>query len=362
MFFDLTTILSLLLLWLGVQTHWWPRLLVLVLLSPLLRYLLAVFGFGIRLALSQWAGTMLQTAGFDIQVMGNVLLCQASTQHPVEMSVDPACTGLQMTGVSVLVAIFLMMHAERLQQKRLPVASLMLYALLVIALTLLCNLFRIVLLVAFMIGPDSWLHDAVGLICVVAYAWLPAWGLSVWLVRAFGKASVKANPLHWRWGIAVLVVGFGVKMYTSQPYFADRQQIGALLKPWKKQGFSSKQLPNKFWQLTKPGQLIYLKPVEGWWSAEHSPTICWAGSGYELKRVQESNFRGHPCYVAELRKPGHHVLYTAWWFTNGHDFTTEQLYFRWQMLKGADTYALINLTTEDKAMLNSIFNKETSKK
>ena len=38
-------------------------------------------------------------------------------------------------------------------------------------------------------------------------------------------------------------------------------------------------------------------------------------------------------------------LYTAWWYSNGSKSTTEQWQWRWDMLKGATDYAVINLTS-----------------
>jgi len=318
-----------------------------------LLYFMAVFGFEIRLQLSAWAGTLLRFIGFDVQTLGNVLVLHASSPTPIEMAVDPACTGLQMTGISLLVGAYLLMQLECRKRKRLSLAWLVLYVGCLVSLTVVCNLIRIMLLVAFAIGPDQWLHDAIGLICVVIYTWLPSWALATGLVNRFGTGAylVASRPSGGWWGVAVLLIGLGVMYYTSQPTTVDSQSTNNSFRLWQGQGFVGRQLPNGFLKFTKPGVLVYVKPVTDWWSAEHSPTACWRGSGYEIRHARRSYWQGRPCYMAELRKPGQPTLYTVWWFSNGDEQTVSQIGFRWRMVCGAPNFSLVNLTVEHQTQL-----------
>lgn len=365
---DLTTLLSVALL---VFTAWpvrhkngegwhrrwpgrWPnRLLVLLLLSPGLRYVSALFTFPIRLQLSAWAGDLLRMAGMDVQTEGNVLIMNSQSGVAIEMAVDPACMGLQLTGVSLLIALFLLIWQEKQAQKAVPPGWVVGYGLTVFGLTIICNLFRIMLLVAFEAMPDTWLHELIGLVCVAAYAWLPAWGLARLLVHYAGRVetvSAKRVGGSVGWGIGLLAGGLGVMAFTARPVAVrgntaqltvGRMGIGTL----SHQPYQRKILSSGFVQLTAPGVLIYLKPQPDWFSADHSPTACWRGSGYELRRVRETVLNGHPAYVGELRRRGN-MLYTAWWFTNGTTTTVSQLTMRTQMLRGEPGFVLVNVTVE----------------
>ncbi|OIN58589.1 exosortase N [Arsenicibacter rosenii] len=351
--FDLTTILALVLFVLGLRTHWWPRLLTLLLLSPALLYVLTVFGFDIRLQLSHWAGGLLQLAGFDVQVTGNVLIRGSGSGHPVAMSVDPACAGLHMTGVSVLAGAYWLMQYETRLRRRLNRVRIGLLAATIFGLTLVSNLLRILVLVLLGIGPDTWLHDLVGLVCIVGYTWLPAWWLISRAVRRFGREAHPGQTTQPGWAIALLILGIGIKWITGLPETVDRKQLEAVAGEWRSQGFTGATLPNQFMKLEKPGYLVYLKPVSNWWSAEHSPAVCWRGSGYVLQLIEESHWRGRPCYRAVLQKsdpgtqqPGGSALYTYWWFSNGREQTISQIAFRWKMLWGAPDYVLVNVTMD----------------
>ncbi|GAB4015888.1 hypothetical protein GCM10028808_42570 [Spirosoma migulaei] len=361
---DLTTLLSILLLvyawWPGNagRNRWTGRLVALCLFSPGLRYFSALFTFPIRLQLSAWAASLLRLAGLNVQVEGNVLIKAGPDTGPLEMAVDPACMGLQLTGVSLLLGLFALIWQERIQQKKVVVSWVVAYESVVFSLTILCNLFRIVLLVAFGAMPGSWAHEGIGLACVAVYAWLPSWGLARLLVQKTGLMEVETSAIKSPlvmvksagWGFGVLVVGISIRAFASLPNQSaidsevTRQLTDSILRNYGP-GCQRKTLANGFIQFAKPGTLLYLKPQPDWFSADHSPMACWLGSGYALGRVRETVLDGHPAYVGELRKQ-RHVLHTAWWFSNGAITTVSQLVMRGQMLRGSTGFMLVNVTVD----------------
>ncbi len=269
------------------------------------------------------------------------------------MAVDPACMGLQMTGVSLLMALFLLIWSERQTRRAVPLGWITVYGAAAFGLIILSNLFRIVLLVLFGAMPGTAAHEAVGLVCVAAYAWLPAWALARAWVRWFGRAEEPSSPAFLSvksvgWGIGVLVTGLGVMAFAARP----NRPVGNLCAVTNANypdlanyatNCRCQSLPNGFVQLTKPGVLVYLKPQPDWFSADHSPMACWRGSGYDLRRVREITLDGHPAYVGELRKQGK-TLYSAWWFSNGATAIVSQLDLRGRMLRGETGFVLVNVT------------------
>ncbi len=347
---DVTTGLAVaLLVFAGLRSRWTGWLLALLLLSPGLRYGMALFGFPIRLQLSAWAGALLRKAGMPVVVQGNVLI-----RDGLAMSVDPACMGLQMTGVSLLVALFLLIWYEKQEQRAVPVGWMVSYGLAAFGLTIICNLFRIVLLVTFGSMPGTASHEVIGLVCVVVYAWIPAWVLSKTLVRYVGRAAPVHGPDTARrlvtesviWGTGVIGMGVGLMAFAARPADTAAPVDPSVLRTINavgRAGYTQKQLANGTLQLTAPNTLIYLKPQPDWYSADHSPMVCWQGSGYDLRHVRETTLNGHPAYVAELVRDGQ-TLQTAWWFTNGKVTTISQLTLRGQMLRGETGFVLVNVT------------------
>lgn len=328
---------------------WLLRLLTLLVLSPLLRYVDAVFGFAMRLRLSQWAGGLLQGVGIPVQTDGNILVL-----HGQEMAVDPACMGLRMTGLTLLLAVFWLLAYERRQVRTLPAGWVLTYAGIALSLTVLSNLIRIVLLVLFNLNPDHPLHEIAGLACVLVYAWLPLWLLARWLVGRYGVVNrqetvLRRNRLNGlRRSVLALgllgILGFAVVRPTSQRY-SDGQRPG----------YVRQAAQFGFVQYSRPGQLIYVKPLPDWYSAEHNPAICWKGQGYTLRHVREVIMAGRRVYTGELKK-GRQTLQTAWWFTNGPHQSIGQVDVRTRMLRGEPGFALINVTVANAAALPAVVN------
>jgi hypothetical protein len=71
-----------------------------------------------------------------------------------------------------------------------------------------------------------------------------------------------------------------------------------------------------------------------------------------MSLVQETTSPHGTMYTATLVK-GNEQLYTAWWYDNGTDHTTSQLAWRWQVLKGAHPFSIINVTTATQAELEA---------
>jgi exosortase N len=336
-------LILLLITYAGWRGPWLWRLAALALASPLLLYLSAIFGFAIRLHLSAWAGTLLRAAGFAVTTEGNLLIMNGQA-----MSVDPACMGVQMIGFTLLVAVFWVIQAEKRQQRQLPLAWVLAYAGVAFGLVLVSNLFRIVVLVGFGIGPGRVAHEVVGLACVVGYAWLPLGGLAGWVVRHMGQPIriQPARPLRWAVRWAKLALGSLFLVAFTRP-------TEHLFMPRDRVGYVRQATAFGFTQYSRPGELIYIKPLPNWYSAEHTPAICWRGQGYILRRIREATIAGQAVYVADLQK-GNRRLHTAWWFSNGTYRSISQVDMRSRMLVGEPGFALVNVTTTDADKLAGI--------
>jgi len=88
---------------------------------------------------------------------------------------------------------------------------------------------------------------------------------------------------------------------------------------------------------------------------EHTPLLCWKGSGYKFKSIKEIIINGNKIYSGQLIKPGSQ-LYTAWWYYNGEIQTIDQLDWRIRMIKGEEKFCLINVTAKDEISLNKNLN------
>ncbi len=319
-----------------------------VFMSPVFYQVSVILGFPIRLLLSKWTGIVLQAAGMKVEVMGNVIWLNG-----MDFSVDEACMGLNMLVVSLLLSVFIMAQRLRSQKKDLPMVYMILFFFFVFLLTVGSNLWRIILLVVFQLLPNNPWHEAIGILCLVVYVLIPVYFLSRWLTNYAGVSiSDSANPCRVslvQKGAIVLVVIFVMC-------------CGFMLNPERKEGsidhahVAYGQLPVEnmsggISKIMSDDLLLYVKPIPDFFSMEHTPLICWKGSGYQFKGIRKDQTAQHEVYRGVLKK-GNDYLYTAWWYDNGANATIDQLSWRTDMLRGANRYCLINITSKDEATLN----------
>jgi exosortase N len=199
------------------------------------------------------------------------------------------------------------------------------------------------------------------------YVVLPLWYILKLLpyksVEYSGKTNSKSNNLVFVSLVFTLLIMFSLFRFTS---------LGA------KQVHSNEKLPVNYissdftctveehnvLKLVNEDFLIYVKPAASFYSADHSPIICWKGSGYKVVKEQIIEAGNKKVYYSELKK-GNDILHSTWWYDSGEDKTISQLKWRFNNLLNGDKNRLINvisnnrtdLIAESRLLLNkNIFN------
>jgi exosortase N len=319
----------------------------LILMSPLCEYFTNVFGFPIRLQLTQMAGHILHSVDKGYRTEGNVLFKGAA-----EFSVDTACMGLHMLISSLLTGVILVGIYQRRLRKKLSFLYLIAIGVAILSLNLFSNLIRIVSLVEFQVSPENNMHAAIGLSCFVVYVLLPSVVLVKFMISRFGLnhtwetgnfgLSTKVIAIQ----IALLFVIFGISMAGKNRSVNEYLPTGRVKAP----GYKIEYLPDEIVKLSTNKGLIYLKPIIGFYSSDHQPTMCWKGSGYEFRKLVTANLDGQMIYTSSLEK-AKDKLYTAWWYDNGNLNTISQFAWRWDSFRSNRPWVLVNVTAESKPEL-----------
>ena len=312
-------------------------------MSPAFQYAVNTFSFPIRLQLSSIAGWILNQLAGATSVKGNVI-----TYIGNEYSVDPGCMGLNMLVASLLLAVMLIGYNQHLHHKRVKLSRTMLYFVAVFGLNIIANLMRIIMLVHFNLLPGTMMHEVVGVFSILAYVFVPA----SWMARRLVKKAALVTPIHS--SVTIPARGFLVLqliLMGTLLLLAIRvsRKDGNFRSPIRQvqsaPGYLLSNFATGILKLQGEHSLIYLKYIRGFYDTDHNPLVCWKGSGYEFDRVEERQFYGHTIYTGQL-VDGPARLYTAWWYANGRSVTISQFDWRWDMLRGSDPYAVVNVTAE----------------
>jgi len=318
------------------------------LLSPFFQYGVSVFSFSIRIMLSAGAGKLLNLFGDSVTISGNMIASKGK-----EFAVDPACMGLNMMITSIFLGIVLTGILQKKYQKVLRLWQLFVVLVIITAFNIVSNLLRIILLVKFSIMPEEAMHEITGLICLFMYVCVPAIILLKWSIRKFGRnefATFKTPnktasyfPVNLLILLSVVLLSFKVdeKVY---PYLKIPAELATL------KDAKIEKVGEDIIKIERPEALIYIKPITNFYDGEHNPSICWKGSGYELKKIKDETINNMTIHTATLEKDNS-TLQTAWWFDNGETQTVSQLEWRWKMFNGSKPFAVINVTASTKEEL-----------
>jgi exosortase N len=325
----------------------------LILVSPVFKNITRMFEFPVRLWLSDEVAGLLHFCGLQASAAGNIINLDKN-----EYAVDPACAGLNMLATSLLICLLVIAFYQHQSKKKLPFKCLAIVVVATAAVNVICNFFRILVLVLFKVMPDNFFHDATGLGCLLLYVIVPLlYGLP-WVFKRFAKPdnklsvrtspSIQGNIRHIFFHLIFLILLFFVAGHLVK---ADSLYVTSTV-PAISKAYTKSSLPGGIMKFQNRDALIYLKP-NAFYAPEHDPMICWTGSGYQFKNIKTMRMAGVAVYTAMLTK-NEDKLYASWWFDNGEIKTINQLQWRWLSAKGAKPFYLINVNSADPVKLRML--------
>ncbi|AMR34031.1 hypothetical protein A0256_22580 [Mucilaginibacter sp. PAMC 26640] len=314
-------------------------LLLMLLISPVFGHITRMGEFPVRLWLTEKVANTLALTGMEVSAAGNQIM-----MGNFEFSVDQACAGLNMLVMSLLICLFVLTWYQRQSGNTLSFKYLWLLAAFTLLLNVVCNFFRILLLVRFKIMPGTFLHDAVGICCLAIYVLLPLlFGIKP-LVHSLGKAGKQqardnAVVTDSRFLLIHLFL-LGMILFVAA-HITKADHLAGASNPMQIAGYHKKQLGGGILKFENKEALIYLKPT-AFYAPEHDPMICWVGSGYVFKSIRQENVAGYDIYTAILTKK-QDKIYAAWWFDNGKVKTVNQFSWRWIAARNEGQFYLVNV-------------------
>lgn len=323
-------------------------LLMLLVLAPIFRNLVFTWSFPIRIEMSEWVGKVLYFMGKEVVVSGNMILMDG-----IEFSVDPACTGLKMMSIAMILGLFIFAHYERQLKKTLGLFPAVMGLVVVLGLTIFANFSRLLALVLFHIMPEHFLHTGIGLLSLLFYVLIPIYFLSPFFIKKLGKTELeKISTISFSYKKSLFLLSLfivsllfiGVK---RQSFFYPKDPVLAQLDL---PNFKKTTTKDKIVKLVNEDVLIYLKPPVGAFGGTHDPRYCWQGSGYEFKHIHPVTIAGTRVYWATLSRAEDEIV-TAWWYENDHQRTISEWAWRWQSLSGHSPFRLVNISARSEEQL-----------
>ena len=321
----------------------WPSIALLFIVSPFFNYIIQVFSFPLRIQLTKWAVAVLKIIHPKLEAHGNVI-----QNGEISFSVDPECMGLNLIIFSLAVGLVLLVHFQKPTTVALNFWKTTLFILLLLFLTNLGNFFRIVTITLFQSKPGTLSHEVIGLFCLIVYTLIPIYfATKIYFAKKQkgDQTPLQQNPISKQTIFIYLPIIISVFILNFTGPKGNHSKVDDKYQSIQLKGFEKSVASTNIIKLENDSVLIYIKPPVGFFGADHSPKICWSGSGYKLKNQKETQLEQYLIQTSELIDKEDNILYTAWWFDNGSDKTGLQLEWRTKSLNGAAPFRLINVTT-----------------
>lgn len=305
-------------------------------ISPLFEYFKVAFGFPIRIAITDAVVDVMQLFFNNVTAAGNIIYFGEQPFY-----IDEACSGLNTLGFAIALTLILVGWQERKVQKNLHFVSYVFILIGATALVVYSNAVRIALLVVFKVPAGTTMHEGYGIVVIITHIVIPLYFILNQIPKfkvlfKQGQTSTVKYRLFWT---SILVIGclfFGIKNIVYKPNLVDTSFVAP-------PNYKVSTAELGVTKLQSDKALIYVKPPVKPYQLEHSPSICWVGSGYNFTSIEESTIYNQTIYTGLLKNKDD-LLYTAWWFDSEFNKTINPFEWRLDGLKNNVEYRLINVT------------------
>ncbi|MEL7147891.1 MAG: exosortase N [Bacteroidota bacterium] len=250
--------------------------------SPFFGYINGLVSFPVRLLLSRIVSFALQTIGLDVQIEGNLVYLNDSS-----FLIDEACAGMAMLGYGLLFGTIIL--AQLSKEKEIGWLWFTVFYVLLLALIFSGSIVRIALLIIFGIMPDHWLHEGVGLLVYAFQVLIPFYVIVGYILQKKPRKQNQIMPKHaWRPPLSYLLIFSLFLLVVLRHQLQEPSQ--SRTHPITLNGFSTEVVKSGVTKLQNDHTLIYIKPPVYPYRSDHDPRICWQGSGYSFKKIDQWNF------------------------------------------------------------------------
>ncbi len=345
-------------------------------ISPIFSYVTDVFSFDLRLKITDLAVHILNKIPFSgvqmapsvsttsptlfsenssnsivsnpIQAVGNLI----RLPNGDEWQIDAACMGLNMLGVGLILTYFFIGFFAKKSTKLPTNRGLFVFLLAALCLNLVSNLTRIVAVVLLNIRPETVGHEVVGLLSFLIYGIAPMYFLIKMRTRStfFFDEKIKGNafqnPPKFSKTRVFIVPIIVLGLLASRAIYLDfykKMPQNVILSTKIQANFTISHLPDGVTQLKSNSILIYLKNLSHGFTTEHSPMICWKGSGYTFRQIERTTIDQTPIYIGILERDSDQI-HAAWWFESDNGFATnDQFEWRYRVFTEGGHFRLVNV-------------------
>ncbi len=237
-----------------------------------------------------------------------------------KITIDTACMGLSMFKTGLLTGALLLTLEEKKHQKYFGIIQIIGFCLIIIALNIVSNYFRIVTLILFNCTKENLLHHSIGLVCFAFYQVLPM----IFIMKYFKpnvssleqtthlKNSDDLSLSEFKSNKFIGIILTLIVVFITSLEMKNLQNNDLLLNLNPKYNIKNgKWITKEVFKIETSKKLIYIK------TPTHKPLICWTGDGYLITESKEITVDNQKVWFNKMEK--NNFKYNSfWWYECGN--------------------------------------------
>ncbi len=321
---------------------------------PITRSFFTLFGFYIRLEITEWAAKLISLF-YSAASFEETQLFHAGGQF----SVDAGCMGLRLVITGFLLTLLLLNQTSLSYGIKLKSSVVSLFLSISFMLIVLANFFRIVFLILLQSAEGSLSHELIGAVALVLFHLLPMYFMARFVLK---KTWVIYEPVHINQrritpAISLGMIAVSILMMSQVIKASSNKPTGEVAYTFP--GYMAHRSIDGVVTYSQGRALFTIKPMHPLSFANHHPMICWRGDGFEISNEVRTQIGETLCMRASLKSKSQNHLNTVWWYTNNRDHNTiSELEWRYRAIFKQEDYYILNFTSDNEDeliyMINSI--------
>lgn len=316
---------------------------------PLTKSFFTLFGFHIRMFITEWAGMILSFFNNSVSYSGSRIWVDGS-----EFTVDAGCMGLRLVITGFLLTLLILQQVFKRKGIKPRSIHLSMFLSASFMLVVAVNFVRILLVIQFQSPADSWSHELIGLSTFLFFHVIPMY-LIVSRIQPTNHLNAELPNRIQNKGfldvwLASLLVCFMLAKSVYAPQkasFFDRNIPMSEIP-----GFDLESELDGVKRYSNGDVILLVKPMFPLSFSNHHPMLCWRGDGYNVTGESKGFVGEVECFQASLDR-NDMQLKTAWWYVNQNGKrSTNELEWRMQALTQSQQFYLVNFVSpSDSEML-----------
>jgi len=319
---------------------------------PITRSFFMLFGFYIRLEITQWAAKLISLFNPAVSFDGTQIFNDGG-----QFSVDAGCMGLRLVITGFLLTLLILNQTSISYKIKLKPHVVSLFLSISFLLIILANFFRIVVLIVFNSAEGTLSHELIGVASLILFHLIPMVFLIRYVLKKDWVVYKSLPPSQGRYGFAASLAMplIAVSVMLSQ-FMGSKSQVDEEMK-YTFDGYTATQSQSGIVTYSRGNALFTIKPISPLSFSNHHPMICWRGDGFEVSNESQGTIGETECMYATLKSPSQSSLNTVWWYSNTTGFdTTSEIAWRFRALFKGERFYILNFTSESEDELIYVVN------